>query len=74
MPADETQHQLFVRLSAAVSADRTQMSSRIYFVHWFFKRQSFRADNQKFPAQQQAVNRRQVYPDLNITTKMNFKY
>jgi hypothetical protein len=57
MPADETQYQLFVRLSAAVSADRTQMNSRIYFVLWFFNRLLFRADNYKIPAQQQAVSR-----------------
>jgi hypothetical protein len=57
MPADETHHQLFVRLSASVSADRTQMSNRIYFVLFFFNRLLFQADNQKIPAQQQAVNR-----------------
>jgi hypothetical protein len=35
MPADETQHQHFICLSAAVSADQTQMNRRIYFVLWF---------------------------------------
>lgn len=38
MPADGTQHQHFVRLSAAVSADRTQLNRRTYFVLWFFNR------------------------------------
>lgn len=57
MPADETQPQLFGRLSAAVSADRTQVNKRIYFVLWFFNRLQFRADEYKSPAQQQAVNR-----------------
>jgi hypothetical protein len=55
MPADETQHQLFVCLSAAVSADRTQVNSRIYFVLCFFNRLQFRGDEYKIPAQQQAV-------------------
>jgi hypothetical protein len=56
MSADETQHHHFVRLSAAVSADRTQMNRRINFVLWFFNRLQFRADNQKIPAQQQALD------------------
>lgn len=55
MPADETQRQRFVRLSAAVSADRTQMNRRIYFVLWFFNRLMFQANEHKIPAQQQAV-------------------
>jgi hypothetical protein len=38
MPADTTQHQHFVRYSAAVSADQTQVNSRKYFVFWFFNR------------------------------------
>ena len=57
MPADVTQHQLFVRLSAVASADVTQMNNRMYFVFWFFNRLLFRADNHQIPAQQQAVNR-----------------
>jgi hypothetical protein len=55
MPADETQHQLFVCLSAAVSADRPQVNSRRYFVLWFFNQLPFRADEYQIPAQQQAV-------------------
>ena len=56
MPAEGTQHRLFVRLSAAVSANRTQMNNRIYFVLWFFKRLLFRADEYKIPPQQQALS------------------
>ncbi|GEM_PF-908093 len=48
MPADGTLHQHFVRLSAAVPADRTQMCNRIYFVLCLFNRLQLRADIHKF--------------------------
>lgn len=50
MPADGTQHQLFVPLSTAVSAEETQMDNRIYYVLWFFNRIQFQADEFKMSA------------------------
>jgi len=48
MLAANTQHQLLFRLSAAVPADITLLSNRIYFVLWFSIGFSCQADIYQF--------------------------